>query len=158
MTQSVLVVCAGNICRSPIGEAAVKAAAIRAGLELVVDSAGVAADVGWPPERHAIEAAAEAGLEVGGRARQVTPSDLERFDVVVAMDSWVAERLRHLAPGLEGDRVQMFRSFDPAADSIEVPDPYGAPIETYRRVVEMILPAAAGLVEQLSQTATSGSR
>ena len=46
-------------------------------------------------------------------------------------------------PGTE-DKVKMYRSFDPKADSFEVPDPYGASLETYRRVVEMILPAAAG--------------
>jgi protein-tyrosine phosphatase len=133
------------------------AAAAAANLDLEVDSAGVAADVGWPPEPDAVTAAADVGLTVDGRARQVTAADLERFDLVVAMDSWVAERLRRLTPPGTEDKVKMYRSFDPKADSLEVPDPYGASLETYRRVVEMILPAAAGIVGALGGPADSGS-
>jgi protein-tyrosine phosphatase len=149
LTSSILVVCKGNICRSPIGEAAVRSAAEAAAIEIEVDSAGVAADVGWPPEAHAITAGAEAGLVVAGRARQITAADFSRFDLVLAMDSWVERRLRHLAAAGTEERIRMFMSFDPAAESLDVPDPYGAPLVTYRRAVAMILPAAAGLVQSL---------
>ena len=133
-----------------------RAAASAAGVPLEVDSAGVVAVVGWPPERLAVAAAAEVGLTVEGRARQVTANDIDLFDLVLAMDSWVAGRLQRLAPAGNGDKVRMFRSFDPGADSPEVPDPYGAPLDSYRRVVKMIVPAADGLVSGLAST--SGSR
>ena len=86
MTTRVLVVCLGNICRSPTAEAAVREAAADAGVDLEVDSAGTGAwHVGNPPDRRMTAAAAEDGLELAGQARQATVDDFRDFDLVVAM-------------------------------------------------------------------------
>lgn len=84
----ILFVCLGNICRSPLAEAAMRAAAIEAELAVEVDSAGTGNwHIGQPPDPRAIATAARRGIDIGGlRARQVTRADFEAFDYVVALD------------------------------------------------------------------------
>ena len=88
---AVLVVCLGNICRSPLGEALLRHHAETAGLAtaITVDSAGTA---GWhegkPPSHGSIEAAARNGLDITGqRSRPVVAEDFSRFDLILAMDA-----------------------------------------------------------------------
>lgn len=121
-----LVVCLGNICRSPAGEAALREAAAEAGVDVVVDSAGTGPwHVGDPPNLQMQEAGKRAGLVVDGRGRQVTSAtDLQGYDLILAMDRSNLRDLRRLAPDLT-DRIHLYRSFDPEAESAEMPDPYG---------------------------------
>ena len=95
MAVSVLFVCLGNICRSPLAEAALRREAERLGLDVEIDSAGTGDwHVGRPPDRRAIAAARRNGIDISHlRARQVDPHDLRRFDHIVALD---AANLRHL--------------------------------------------------------------
>ena len=83
---AILFVCLGNICRSPLAEAAFRREAERAGLAVMVDSAGTGDwHVGEPPNPRAIAVARANGVDIAGyRGRQVTPADFERFDVLVA--------------------------------------------------------------------------
>jgi len=149
VTTRILTVCLGNICRSPVAEAAIREAARAAGVDLEVDSAGTGAwHVGNPPDERMQEAGAAAGLDVGGRARQVTPVDLASHDLVLAMDSSNLADLQALAER-EGASVpiRLFRSFDPAADrDLDVPDPYYGGPAGFADVVAMMRPAAAGVV------------
>lgn len=97
---SVLFVCLGNICRSPLAEGALRAAAVRAGLDLTVDSAGTG---GWhagdPPDRRAQAAARRHGTDISGlRARQVRPEDFRKFDHVFALDRQNLQDLQAIAP------------------------------------------------------------
>jgi protein-tyrosine phosphatase len=107
MTVAVLFVCMGNICRSPLAEAAFRAEAERRGLDVLVDSAGTG---GWhagdPPEPRARAAAARAGVDISGqRARQVTRQDFERFDHIVALDGDNYAHLERMRP--EGARAAL---------------------------------------------------
>ena len=122
----VLVVCLGNICRSPAGEAALREAAGAAGLELRVESAGTGPwHVGDPPNPQMQRAGERAGLPIGGRGKQITAAaDLDDYDLILAMDRSNLHDLERMAPGL-APRIHLYRSFDPAAESDEMPDPYG---------------------------------
>ena len=97
---AVLFVCLGNICRSPLAEAAFRQEAERRGLDVEVDSAGTGAwHVGHPPDRRAQAVALRHGVDIGGyRARQATPEDFHRFTHVVALDRDNLAALRALRP------------------------------------------------------------
>ena len=151
MTLSVLAVCAGNICRSPMAVAAIESEAAAAGLDITVDSAGTGAwNVGEPPTPQAVAAGERAGLTVTGRARRVNSADFGRFDVIVVMDQANLRDLIDLAPNLEAQaKLRLFRTYDPHAEEEEIPDPFGGTDDQYDRAVAMIKATAAGMVESL---------
>lgn len=141
----------GNICRSPTAESAIVEAAKAAGLDVEVDSAGTGAwHVGESPDRRMTAAAAEVGLVLQGSARQVRVSDFDRFDLILSMDHRNHRDLLELAPDADAAaKVKMFRSYDPDATDLDVPDPYYGGDEGFRNVVAMVRAAARGLVETL---------
>ena len=100
MIPSVLFVCLGNICRSPLAEGALRAEAQRLGLDLIVDSAGTGDwHAGEPPDERAQRTALRNGVDISAlRARQVKPADFHRFHHVIALDHDNLSNLRKLAP------------------------------------------------------------
>lgn len=124
---SVLFVCLGNICRSPLAEGVFRSLLNAEGLSdrFRVDSAGTGSwHVGETPDPRAVAVAKAHGVELSGRARQIVPEDLADFDWVVAMDR---SNLRHLerSGGDRGKaRLHLLREFDPDDDGLDVPDPY----------------------------------
>lgn len=150
----ILAVCAGNICRSPAAEAAIVHAASRAGLDIEVDSAGTGSwHIGQPPHDESVAAGRRAGLQITGRARKVTVADFDRFDVIVAMDRANLADLNALAPSAAARaKVRLFRTFDPATDEDEIPDPWGGPSEGYDETIRLVTAAADGLVLTLAAT------
>ncbi|MFP3882454.1 MAG: low molecular weight protein-tyrosine-phosphatase [Actinomycetota bacterium] len=151
MTTRILTVCAGNICRSPAAEAAIREAADRARLDVEVDSAGTGSwSIGDPPHPQSVAAGARAGLEIHGRARKMNSSDFDRFDIIVVMDRANLRDVLEMAPSLEDRaKVRLFRTYDPHTTSEEVPDPYGGPDEGYDTTIEQVMTAARGLVDSL---------
>src|SRR5215471_8149176 len=138
---NICVVCLGNICRSPMAETLIKAELAAADLSrrVSVESAGTGDwHLGEPMDR---------------RARQIGSSWLDRFDLLIAMDSANLRALARMAadrPGLSG-RIRLLRSFDPAAPpGAEVPDPYGGGPDEFAAVFDMIHLAARGLVAGLA--------
>ncbi|ACI51206.1 protein tyrosine phosphatase [Gluconacetobacter diazotrophicus PA1 5] len=97
---AILFVCTGNICRSPLAEAAFRAAATRCGLDAVVDSAGTGDwHTGEPPDRRAQEVARRNGIDIAGyRARMVTAEDFRVFTHIVALDHTHLKVLRARRP------------------------------------------------------------
>lgn len=154
--KKILLVCLGNICRSPTAEAALRDAAADAGLDLEVDSAGTGAwHIGEPPDRRMTEAAADVGLALSGTARQVTPDDFQRFDLLLVMDRSNLTDVCALAPDEDSrSKVKLFRSFEDEADSEEVPDPYFGGPEGFARVVEVARSGARGVVRYLQEQQT----
>ena len=149
--MKILAVCAGNICRSPAAEAAIREAAIEAGVEVETDSAGTGAwHIGQPPHPESVAAGARAGLVVEGRARKVTQADFDRFDIIVVMDRANLRDVHEMAPSLEAQaRTRLFRTYDPAATSDEVPDPWGGPEAGYDETIRIVRSAAAGMISEI---------
>ena len=126
MTHRVLFVCLGNICRSPLAEAAFRVEAARIGLNAEADSAGTGDwHRGEPPDRRAIAAARRHGVDISDlRARQVQPEDFERFDHIIALDGENLADLRAIR--LEGSRARLSLLLDhvPGREGEAVADPY----------------------------------
>lgn len=148
----VLMVCLGNICRSPTAEAAVRQAAGDAGLDLEVDSAGTGDwHIGERPDERMRAAAKAAGLELTGRARQVVPEDLTAFDLVLAMDRSNLDVLRSF--DVPGARLDLYRRWDPqvpAGRDADVPDPYYGGADGFDEVVRIVRRSAEALVADLA--------
>lgn len=150
---SVLFVCLGNICRSPLAEGVFRHLVEGKGLEdgFIIDSAGTGAwHMGEEPDPRSVAVAAAHGVEVGGSARQVTGEDLRRFDLVLAMDRDNLAAIEALAEESGGTaRLGLLREFDPEADGDEVPDPYYGGPRGFERVYGMIHAACQGLLAGL---------
>jgi len=150
--KSVLLVCLGNICRSPTAHGVLEHRLQEAELDVLVDSAGTAAyHVGNPPDRRATAAASRRGIRLDHlRARQVGVNDFRRFDLVLAMDRDNLEDLLAICPEEHRTKVRLFLEF--AGDRVatrEVPDPYYGGDEGFEQVLDLVELAAAGLIEQL---------
>ncbi|HTP74733.1 MAG TPA: low molecular weight protein-tyrosine-phosphatase [Burkholderiaceae bacterium] len=150
----VLMVCTGNICRSPTAEGVLRHKLVALGLQhrVEVDSAGtVDYHVGSPPDHRAQKAALRRGYDLSRqRARQLRPEDFERFDLVLGMDAEHVERMLELCPEALADRVRLLMDYSPRRPrGTEVPDPYyGAPAG-FERVLDLVEEACDGLVQDL---------
>ena len=147
--MKILTVCLGNICRSPTAEAAIREAATEMEVGVIVDSAGTGGwHVGEPADARMRLAAQRQGLTIDSIARQVTETDFEKFDLILAMDRRSLEDLHSLAP--EGCRaeIRLFRDDDPQGPG-EVPDPYYGGEAGFRTVVEICRRTARSLVAKL---------
>lgn len=93
-----------------------------------------------------------AGYKHAHAARQFQSHHFDEVDLILAMDLTNQANILQLAqsPG-HREKVAMLRSFDPSAESIEVPDPWGNPLESYQEVLEMVERAVSGLLESLRQ-------
>ena len=128
----VLMVCLGNICRSPTAEAMLRRKLHEAGLDgrVEVDSAGTADyHVDSPPDRRAVAHGERRGLRMQQlRGRQVERADFDRFDFILAMDEDNLANLQRVRPAGSRAKVALLMSFAPGAGAREVPDPStGAP-------------------------------
>jgi protein-tyrosine phosphatase len=145
---SVVFVCTGNICRSPIAEKVFVHELEQAGLAdaVHVSSAGTGNwHVGSPADERAAAVLRAAGYQVDHIARQVDAEQLGA-DLVVALDNSHRRALQSLVP--EPDRVRLLRSFDPdAPPGAEVPDPYYGDDDGFATVLAMIRAAMPGMVE-----------
>jgi protein-tyrosine phosphatase len=123
---SVLFVCLGNICRSPLAEAAFRRAAERAGLEVTVDSAGTGDwHVGHAPDPRAQDVARKSGVEISQyRARQLEPDDFHRFTHVLVMDHQNLKDARHIKPAGAATSPRLLLDLVPGREGAAVADPY----------------------------------
>jgi protein-tyrosine phosphatase len=157
----VLFVCLGNICRSPTAQAATLEALIDAGVadRVELDSAGIGGwHIGRPPDRRMQAAAAADGLTLHGPARQVTPDELDRWDLILAMDRDNLADLRAMAPDhVVRDRIRLFRDYDPDAAAAEVPDPYYGGSQGFAEVVRICRAAAEGVAGDIVARLDGGS-
>ncbi|MEM0923735.1 MAG: low molecular weight protein-tyrosine-phosphatase [Pseudomonadota bacterium] len=145
----ILCVCLGNICRSPMAEGALARRGAEAGLELAVDSAGTGAyHIGQPPDPRGLKAALARGYDNGRqRARQITPEDFKRFDLILAMDRANLAHLERMATAGNGPELRLF---DP--EGRDIPDPYYGGPEDYEHALDMVEAAADTLIAELAQS------
>lgn len=147
--SAVLFVCLGNICRSPLAEAALRAEALRCGVEVEVDSAGTGAwHVGEPPDARAIREAARHGIDISGhRARQVGRPDFTRFTHVVALDRNNLADLQRMVPPDGTARLSLLLDHVAGREGQGVEDPYYGGEEGFARSWADVSAGARGLLE-----------
>lgn len=150
---SVLFVCLGNICRSPLAEGIFGHLVSEAGMaeRFEVDSAGTGAwHVGERPDARASMVANQHGVELDSRARQLTEDDLQRFDYVIAMDRENLRNIERMADATSSEaEVHLLREFDRTAQGEEVPDPYYGGASGFETVYEMVHRSCQVLLERL---------
>ncbi len=144
--RSVLFVCYGNICRSPVAEGVFRQLIDEAGLreQITCDSAGTASyHIGQLPDFRTRQNALEHGLTLTHRARRMTGDDLAQFDYFVAMDEMnleAIEKLNYRSTGLHTtDTIFLLREFDPiVSDNPNVPDPYYEGPDVFEEVYQIV--------------------
>lgn len=142
MIRSILVVCVGNICRSPVGERLLVAALP----EHRISSAGLAALEGHPADADAAAAAAEIGLDLEGHvARQLTQEIGKSHDLILVMEPGHRAEVMRRFPQLSG-RTMLF---DHWTGGTGIQDPYTQPIEVHRAMRDRIVEAAAAWATRL---------
>jgi len=146
----ILVVCMGNICRSPMAQAIGTQLARQQGLEGQVqfDSAGTHAMVGsQQPEPRARLVLERNGYKPSGqRARQLLEQDFERFDLILGMDQQNLGELRRACPAAQAHKVHLFLDFAPGLEGRDVPDPYFGNLEGFERVFDLCEAGVRGLI------------
>lgn len=150
----VLMVCLGNICRSPTAEAVFRQHIAAAGLDglIEVDSAGTSDwHQGEPPDPRSMRAAAERLYDLGPlRARQVCVRDFEDFDYVLAMDRQNLAHLEELCPIACQEKLGLFLNYgDTGRD--EVPDPYNSGREGFELVLDLVESASSSLLHAIRE-------
>lgn len=155
----VLLVCLGNICRSPTAHGVLRQRIQQQNLsdKISVDSAGTAAwHVGKASDPRSISAAAERGYDLSDlRARQVTELDFDRYDYIMAMDTSNLEALNTMrTPTFQGELDLFMRyaeSNHQTIDSMQVPDPYYGGEDGFFDVIDRVERASDGLLNHIRQ-------
>ncbi len=145
---SVIFVCLGNICRSPLAEGVMRAQAEEKGIRLLVDSAGTGDwHIGEPPCEHSVRVAAMHGIDISGlRARKVTAEDLRRFEYIVGLDDSNVRDLKAMGA------KRVLKLGDYGYDGADVPDPYFFPgFEGFEKVFSMIETCVGNLLREISE-------
>ena len=124
--MKILMVCLGNICRSPVAEGVMKSKAEEHGLSITVDSAGTS---GWHngelPDNRSMANAKENGIDISDqRSRRVSLSDFEEFDLLYAMDESNYNNLLNMSPEKYHHKVKMILNEIHPGENMSVPDPY----------------------------------
>lgn len=135
MIKSILFVCLGNICRSPLAEGIAKEYIKQQNLDIKVDSAGTGDwHVNQSPHKDSIKIAKLKGIDISNqRARQVTQDDFEKFDLIIGLDNSNIQNLKNL--GCQN----LVKLGDFGFDGQDVPDPYFFDgFEGFDKVFEMI--------------------
>ncbi len=139
-TRRVLFVCTGNICRSPTAEGVLRTLAVRSGLALEVDSAGLlGAHAGEPPDPRAQAAAARRGYDLAAlRARRLEPEDLDAFDHVWVMDRGHFNQLNRRYGARPNVRLFLEATTPDGVRAREVPDPYLGETAAFEAVLDLV--------------------
>jgi protein-tyrosine phosphatase len=158
--MKLLLVCLGNICRSPMAEGALRHHLERSPLagQVQVDSAGTG---GWhrgePPDRRAIACARGHGVDIAGlRARQLRDADFAAFDWILCADAANLRDVRQRAPDASRERIALWLPWAGMEGRREIPDPYTGGSAQFEEVWRLVDEAAARSVTRLSLDGGSG--
>ncbi len=152
MEKRVLMVCLGNICRSPMAEGVLRHLAGEAGIGLRTDSAGTSHyHVGEAPDHRAVRAMRHHGIDISDlRARQFKAEDYHRWDLILAMDGNNLSDIHAFAPSAElASKARLIMDLVPGHALRSVPDPYYGGDEGFEQVYHMLHDACTALLNEL---------
>lgn len=143
--MKILMVCLGNICRSPIAEGVFKSEAERLGKNITFDSAGTSGfHIGERPDQRGINFMNSVGIDISNQqCRQIKSSDFEDFDLIFAMDRSNIKDLLGMCPQEEyKSKIQLLLGFEAEPSRQIVPDPYYGQEHDFERAYKLCLRAA----------------
>lgn len=150
---SILFVCMGNICRSPLAEGAFRALVDSQNLadKFHLDSAGtIGYHAGSPPDKRSIAAAKAKEIDITNqRSRRVSDEDFINFDLIIVMDRDNERDLLGRCPDDHKDKIQLFLPFISRSPLKEMPDPYYGRDEDFDKCLDIAQQASIGLLEAL---------
>lgn len=155
--KRILFVCMGNICRSPAAEGVFLHLLARSGVEeaFCVDSAGTGGwHVGKPADARMRAAASARGIHLPSRARQIDPTDLQNFDLILTMDHDNRRNVQLLAQHLGGRasaEIRCITSYCRRFDADHIPDPYYGGADGFEHVLDLLEDACEGLLQELKE-------
>ncbi len=158
--MKILMVCLGNICRSPLAEGILRDKARKMGVEITVDSAGTAAyHTGERPDRRSQEVAKKHGIDISSqRARQFTRSDFEEFDGIFVMDSSNYDNVISLASSPEeAKKVEYILNMIYPGKDLPIPDPYYGGNDGFENVFKMLDDSCEKIIEKVKSNGLEGS-
>ena len=148
--MKVLMVCLGNICRSPLAEGILQARAIAAGLDWQVDSAGTANyHVGETPHKLSIRVAKEHGIDISKkRVRQLNKLDFTLFDKIYVMDKENYNGAKRIAgDSWDVSKIDYLLNETYPGENREVPDPWYGGYENFKEVYALLYEAWGRIIE-----------
>lgn len=149
--MKILMVCLGNICRSPLAEGILRSKALAEGLNIVVDSAGTSANhIGQMPDSRMRATAKSFGIDIEDlRARQFTDTDFDQFDIIYAMDSSNLHAIQLLArTEQDHSKVKLILNELQPSKNLAVPDPYYGGEQGFIDVFNMLDAATNKIIEK----------
>lgn len=150
--MKILMVCLGNICRSPLAEGLLRHKAQQAGLNLTVDSAGTSNyHLGQCPDKRTIDNAKSHGIDLSSLcARQFSVKDFDEFDKIFVMDASNMNNVLSLARNdADRQKVDLFLNHLYPGENRSVPDPWFGGDEGFEEVYQLLEKAADKCVEEL---------
>ena len=152
--MKILMVCLGNICRSPMAEGVLQDKAFKAGLSWSVESAGTETyHVGNPPHPLSQKVTRQNGIDIcNQRARRFERADFERFDKIYAMSGDVIDEIRNIAgKSFDANKVDLLMNEIYPGENLDVPDPWWVGTEPgFVHAYEMIDAACEKIIEKYS--------
>lgn len=149
--MKILMVCLGNICRSPLAEGILQNKVQENGLDWKIDSAGTGSwHVGQLPDPRSVQTAKEKGIDITQqRARQFKADDFSSFDLIFAMDSSNYRDILRLAPSpSDAEKVDLILNILEPGRNSNVPDPYYGGDDGFEKVFQMLDKACDKLIEK----------
>ncbi|NNE30193.1 MAG: low molecular weight phosphotyrosine protein phosphatase [Saprospiraceae bacterium] len=150
--MKILMVCLGNICRSPLAEGIMKEIVQREGIDWEIDSAGTGAwHAGETPDPRSVEVSRRNGIHIADqRARQFTAEDFSVFDYILAMDASNFRDILKLAPTEDArQKVEMIMNYAYPGENRRVPDPYYGGPSGFDDVFELLTHGCEAVLRQL---------
>ena len=147
--MKVLMVCLGNICRSPLAEGILRDKLVSKKIEVFIDSAGTGGyHIGALPDARSIDIAMKHGIDISDqRARKLRSIDFTEFDLIFAMDTYNYQDLRKLIKDGEEEKVKMILNESHPGKNMSVPDPYHGGKDGFENVYQMLDLACDKIIE-----------
>jgi low molecular weight protein-tyrosine phosphatase len=151
--MKILMVCLGNICRSPLAEGILQEKAWKYGLNWSIESAGTNGyHTGEPPHYLSVKVAKHNGIDISKqRSRRFTAEDFDRYDRIYAMAADVVDEMKRISKAkFDPQKVEIFLNEVYPGENRDVPDPWYGPEPGYHEVYEIISEACDHIVKKYS--------